>query len=304
MGRPMAKDRRVGSRSGAKYLPAAPAGWWTLACVRVHVVNQLEAEISQIWRQCLSMFFGRASGKGDLRQGVTMDRRAQQGTGVHVLLCACVVQCVSGDGCMLLCVRYHEDLSDGLEPIVLRAKHGVSLGDEVGLKEAFGCKGHAGIKPCVCCGNILKLGNFRATKDGPLLDIGSLKVDLFELHDDETVLAIMRRLQTAAADTSVGHVKRCSRGPHSVDLVFWLVYTFMYIHAHPLRACRLKALEENLGWNVNAEGWLGAVARGLDIPCEIASTCHYDPVHCYLEGGVFVVEVNMGGISATALGYG
>ena len=195
--------------------------WFVAAVVRESVLQNSAAGVSQLYRRVLERFFGRSHGRHDLREGVTLD------------------------------------FQDGGEAVLLHGTLGVVLGDELGLKEAIHCKGHAGTHPCVCCFNVLKMGDSRCSADGPLYPLTSVKTDKFELHTDESIRNILRRLGAASLDTSRGHVGR------------------------------MKELTTNLGFNHEPYGWL----LSDDIPTDLVSTLMWDWMHVYFVSGIFEIEV-------------
>ena len=198
--------------------------WWVAAVVRESLLHSSAAGVSQLYKKVLASFFGRAHRRHDLRDGVTL--------------------------------RF----LDGAPDVLLQGDLGVILGDELGLKEAICCKGHAGTHPCALCFNVLLASDARCAPDGPLYPLTSVRVSSFQQHTDASIRGIVDRLRVASRDTSRGHVGR------------------------------MEKLQKDLGFNFEPEGWLAAA----DIPTDLISTLMWDWMHIYFVTGVFETEVFWG----------
>ena len=181
--------------------------WMTLTLVRSDVISKLKGGISQIFKVLLGAFFGMHG--HDLRRGVAFPLDGWDEGKVLVF----------GDISML-------------------------LGDELSIKMACCCKGHAGTKPCVCCQNCIGGASSRLTENDPsLVPFTCVDQDKFVPHTDDTIAAVLRRLSelSAAGDRRLPKVEQMLGFTHEamsfvadislrVRLISWLIWDWMHIY--------------------------------------------------------------------------
>ena len=80
---------------------------------------------------------------------------------------------------------------------------GMMLSDEAALHAAYQCKGASGLKPCALCSNVFNMQTHRDVVGADPTGTARYHIDCtiadLRLHNLDTVTAIARRLQAAAA---------------------------------------------------------------------------------------------------------
>jgi hypothetical protein len=136
--------------------------WFAASIARTSVIEKLDAGTSHLMKLVLRKFFD-PHGHNFERGGVTLKLHGDNGSSVFLF-----------------------------------AKLAMFIADEKAIKEVMMCKGHAGIKLCMCCKNI--------TSDKSRLHLGSalarpgscINFDEWDLHTDGSVRNVLRRLSDAA----------------------------------------------------------------------------------------------------------
>ena len=138
----------------------------------------------------------------------------------------------------------------GSSPMLFFAKVSQVIADEPALKEMWGWKGHAGIKPCVFCKNLVaKSSNLCAFDDsGYLKDLWEPRVDMFD---------------------------------SASDVELWAAFDNLMTQKTMLGVTKFDKLEKAVGMNCLPTGLLADVElRAMVSP----SSCRYDSCHCYYQG--------------------
>ena len=207
---------------------ASEQAWFTLAVFRSSVIEKVEGGIGCALRFLLPYFFG-------------IDGHDVSEGGV----------------CLRLCKPEGEGPADMR---MLFARHSITIGDMVELKEILACKGHAGTKPCPCCRNVIGHKMGYAERDDELQPLTSLDVTKWKLHNDESVRAVVARLAAVAAETAEGASN-----------------------------ARLEEAQQNLGWNHCPNG----IISDERLNYKPISTLMFDWFHIYLVNGLFAGEFQM-----------
>jgi hypothetical protein len=136
--------------------------WFLIAAVRSSLVTRLDGGMSHLFKVLMPLFFG---------------------TSHHL----------TNSGVSLLLHGQHH---------VLHAKLGVMVSDEAALKAVLQAKGAAGMKPCVCCMNVVSKSSQLHVHDASnyLEPMTSLDVNKWIPQTDESVMLILQKLKTADRD--------------------------------------------------------------------------------------------------------
>ena len=96
--------------------------------------------------------------------------------------------------------------------IRVHLKHRIALADEAALHVWFGCKGHAGVKPCLKCWNVVD-GSTGCREIDDTVAVYHTCTDpaLFKPQTPATVRASIRRLQSAKSTMSNDDFKELER---------------------------------------------------------------------------------------------
>jgi len=189
--------------------------WFMMAAVRSTVVSELDGGMSHLFKVLLPLFFNAAT-------------HHLTESGVHLE--------ING------------------QARVLHARLGIMVSDESAIRQVLLAKGAGGIKPCVCCKNVVATSSELHLHDatGYTLPLTSLDCERWDPQTDASVLAICQRLATARGE---------------------------------LTAARFDELEKVLGFN-----WCQHSVH--DVPeFSAISTLMWDWMHIYLVNGVFNQEI-------------
>ena len=200
--------------------------WGTLCVMRSSQVKALHGEVMQLYNLVLSLFFGE-----------THDIRL---SGVSVSV-------------------GHDETATRA---TIFARVGVHLADEPALKELFNCKGHAGIKPCCLCVDATahNTGGIPLhVLTGAAVSIANPNWDAFTTHSDESIRAVVERINIHHADYLAGRLTKGDFDQRSMVL----------------------------GWNWAPDSPIVNAKYGLNI----ASTTMFDWAHVYVHDGLADVEL-------------
>ena len=147
------------------------------------------------------------------------------------------------------------NLSLGNEFFSVWAFISTMISDHDALKQALEMKGTSGLKICACCSNVVEFtaGLVEHDSTGRLIPSSELDISKFELHSDESVLAIARMLEAEE---------------HSPNL---------------------KKLQTNLGFNLVKNGLI--LKQELFSVYKPISTLMFDWTHIFLVNGIWNAEV-------------
>lgn len=144
-----------------------------------------------------------------------------------------------------------------VEPVLLKASLGPILQDEVAMKFLWSVKGHAGIRPCIHCSNVLM-------KDHPLWRSDALFCDITE--DD------VSKFQTAS------------------DVDIWADQDFLAAQKDLVLKGTFENFEKCCGQNLEPQGLLASHAlRRVVRP----SDSLWDPMHTYFSDGICGQEIDL-----------
>lgn len=149
------------------------------------------------------------------------------------------------------------------EPVTILARVGVIFGDEPALKEMLDCKGHAGIKPCLLCKNIV----LRSSMDlysfpPPMKTIACFNWNQLLLHNDDSIKATIKRVAHWAKELQAKRITHKEFGDRAGIL----------------------------GWNNNPAH---DILFGDKFNLQVASSVMYDWPHIYVHGGLADVEMGL-----------
>ena len=145
--------------------------------------------------------------------------------------------------------------------VLLYARLGNIVADLDGLRMGFDWKGSNGLRPCVECGNCLKLGSDLAPRGAEYYEISCPDADKFIRNTDADLARDMDFLVAAEDRVAAGTMQKG----------------------------RWEKLEKIMGLNTNRDGILGNPALRSFIPCLEVVTL--DWMHGLLCDGVFNTEV-------------
>jgi hypothetical protein len=153
----------------------------------------------------------------------------------------------------------HVNFSDGfqLSDFSIKASLSNILGDEAALKGIWSCKGAAGVKPCMCCKNVI-------SKNSSVVEY--IDTSYFVTLD-----------HTIVADFDL-----------NTDNDIWEVIDNMALQQPLLNKQRFDQLQKCLGFVHNPNGLLADVPLREHVK---PISCHtWDFMHTFLQGGVASVE--------------
>lgn len=199
---------------GARALSTEEA-WFVLATVRTHVLDKYEGGISRFTRECLDSYFFKEGGNNFGTSGMMIPQAAAD----HPL----------------------------------RALLWSFVADEPALKDFFMNKGHAAMKPCALCANVILYRFYdEAIHSAHFIPTTCMDYDQFVLHSDASIRGILEHL-------------RVQRGA--------------------LRPDDFAELEICAGFNHHDQG------LSLHTHVNVASQTMFDWSHTYLVGGLLDEEV-------------
>ena len=141
-------------------------------------------------------------------------------------------------------------------PVLVRARFGPTLQDEVAMKFAWSVKGHAGLKPCLHCSNVLMKEHPLLVSDDSLCDISEHDVSKFVL----------------ASNNEIWNAQDYLREQKLIG--------------NP----RMGTLEKCCGQNYDPEGLLASrLLRGVVQPAESL----WDPMHVFFSDGICRFEIDL-----------
>lgn len=186
--------------------------WFTVAAVRSTLVQELEGGMSHLFKVLLPLFFGHCG---------------------HDLATAGV--------CLQLPGRHQ----------MLHARFACMVSDESAIKQVLLAKGASGMKPCVCCKNVVSRTSGLAAYDatGYIVPVTSVEEHRWDPQTDASVFAILRRLDNARQH---------------------------------LRPIEFAELEKSLGFS-----WCPHTVVGTPALQRPISTLMWDWMHVYLVNGIF-----------------
>ena len=200
--------------------------WGTICVMRASQVARLQGNVSQLFELILGLFFGPIH---DIRL-----------SGVSVRVCH----------------------GDRPTQATIVASVGVMLADEPALKELLDCKGHAGTKPCCLCVD----ATLHKTQGIPMhllcdaaVSITNTSWDAFTKHSDESIRAVVRRINAHHDDLLAGRITKD----------------------------HFNLCSQMLGWN-----WTPAnIILNDRFNLQVASSVMFDWAHIYVHDGLADVEL-------------
>jgi hypothetical protein len=124
----------------------------------------------------------------------------------------------------LFCGQHHHVRLAGFtvrvkgNPVHIIAKLSVLFGDEPALKEMISCKGHAGLRPCLLCMNVVLHRALATVRNS--VSIASTDWSAFKLHTDETIRAVVRRLTQLHGQMLANELSKGNFGDKQIALGF------------------------------------------------------------------------------------
>jgi hypothetical protein len=143
------------------------------------------------------------------------------------------------------------------QPKLLQVTFGPLLNDEVAMKFMWSVKGHAGLKPCLHCSNVLMKDHPLLASDMSLCDICEADVSKFVPATDEEI---------------------------------WNTQDHLLEQSLVLTKSRMETLAKCCGQNCEPLGLLACRELRADIR---PSESLWDPMHCYFSDGVCDQEVDL-----------
>ena len=140
--------------------------WGTACTIRMTEVNKLQGDISQVMYKVLELFHGEHH---DVRR-----------SGFTVVV--------------------------NSKPVHIVASITNIFGDEPAIKEMVSCKGHAGVKPCLLCINVVLHHVIDTVASA--VSIASIDWSAFKLHTDATIRAVIRRINTLHGEMLAGRISQ------------------------------------------------------------------------------------------------
>ena len=204
--------------------------WFPLCYLRAKAIEQFDAGWSQLMAALLTKLFSPAEGGENL----------------------------AVDG-----IRVPLSKEEPKAFLYTRLTWGCFLADESGLKHITGAKGSGGVKPCLCCQNVVSSARFPTPEDTPdgLVHISEHRKDKFCAHTREGILSVADYLKRRSRDGDL------QLGPGE-----------------------FKELQTSIGFNYEPKGLLWSDIR---FTVAIPRSIYWDGMHSvYASGGVAAREIN------------
>ena len=195
--------------------------WFVLTSSRSTIANFVEGGMSNFLKQLLKGTFFDKDGTDISRSGVALDLGA----------------------------------GDAPQVSLLFAEHAATIADAKALVQILGSMGWGGLKPCMCCRNIVSVASGLATHDAALQPITSLSINTWKPHTDDSVRALLAKLGR----------QRGVLGP-----------------------TKFSELETANGWRYNEL----SIVLDVDLGYRPISTLYFDWMHVYMVDGTYGREVD------------
>ena len=144
-----------------------------------------------------------------------------------------------------------------VQPTLLRARVGHFLQDEAAMKSSWSVKGHAGIKPCLSCSNVVMKEHALVLSDNTLCDITETDVSKFRPLTNQEM---------------------------------WAMQDYLHEQSQVLTKGKLEILQTCSGQNHELKGLLACRALRAHVGPECSV---WDPTHVYFSDGICTWEIDL-----------